>query len=269
MTKCDNLFQVGSVYGIPVNVSNMEQALQEVETLIQRRKHHYVCFIDGNLFLRFSQEKDVHDAIAGASLIYPDGIAVAKELQWNLKQPVSRVSGPSFMLRACEYGIERKWRHFFLGGADGVVQKLTAKLKEKYPEMIVAGSYTPPFRELTQEEEVQVKRMIEESHADLLWVGLGGPKQEFWMKKHLGQIEVPVMLGVGAAFDFHSGNRPWAPAWIRKLGAEWIYRTLSGGKRTFQRNIKCIFLLSFVFLCDGFCSLFRRAKAIDVRNLKD
>lgn len=269
MTEQNNFFQVGQVHGIPVNVSNMEQALREVETLVLRREHHYVCFFEGNLFLRSLREQDVHDVIAGASLIYPDGIVVAKELGWNLKRPVERVSGPSFMLRACEYGMQRKWRHFFLGGADGVVQRLTATLKEKYPEMIVAGCYTPPFRELTSEEENQVKQMIEESHADLLWVGLGGPKQEFWMKKHLKQINVPVMLGVGAAFDFHSGNRPWAPAWIRKLGAEWIYRTLSGGRRTFQRNVKCISLLSFVFLRDAFCSLFRHAEKIEVRNLKD
>lgn len=87
-----------------------------------------------------------------------------------------------------------------------------------------------PFGELTAEEERQIKQMIEESHTDLLWVALGGPKQEFWMRKYLHEINVPVMLGVGAAFDFHSGNRPWAPPVIRKIGAEWLYRTVTEGK---------------------------------------
>lgn len=92
--------------------------------------------------------------------------------------------------------------------------------------------------------------MIEESHTDLLWVALGGPKQEFWMRKYLHEINVPVMLGVGAAFDFHSGNRPWAPPVIRKIGAEWLYRTVTGGKKTSLRNIKCIFQLIFILFFD-------------------
>ena len=168
MTEQNKLFQAGLVHGIPVNISNMEQALVELETLISFREHHYVCFFEGNLFVRSLHEKNVHDVIAGA-----------KELGWNIKQPIHRVSGPSFILRACEYGEKRKWRHFFLGGANGVAQKLAENLKSKYPEMLVAGCYTPPFGELTAEEERQIKQMIEESHTDLLWVALGGPKQEF------------------------------------------------------------------------------------------
>lgn len=256
MREQNKLFQAGFVHGIPVNISNMEKALVEVETLISFREHHYVCFFEGNLFVRSLHEKDVHDVIAGASLIYPDGIVVAKELGWNIKQPIHRVSGPSFILRACEYGEKRKWRHFFLGGANGVAQKLAENLKSKYPEMLVAGCYTPPFGELTAEEERQIKQMIEESHTDLLWVALGGPKQEFWMRKYLHEINVPVMLGVGAAFDFHSGNRPWAPPVIRKIGAEWLYRTVTGGKKTSLRNIKCIFQLIFILFFDRISCIF-------------
>ncbi|MCQ2352898.1 MAG: WecB/TagA/CpsF family glycosyltransferase [Victivallaceae bacterium] len=186
-------------------------------------------------------------------------------MEWNLRRPVSRVSGPSFMLHACEYGVARQWRHFFLGGGDGVVQKLADNLKSKNPGMIVAGCYTPPFRDLTEEEELQVKTMIENSHADLLWVGLGGPKQEFWMKKHLNNINVPVMLGVGAAFDFHSGRRQWAPRFVRKWGAEWVYRTFCGGRRIFMRNMKAIPLLCFCVLFDYVACLFRPAGKIVAR----
>lgn len=246
----DKLFQTCSVHEIPVNISNKEQALVEVERLIDLHQHHYVCFFEGNLFARSLREKDVREVVSNASLIYPDGIIIAKEMEWKLKEKVSRVSGPSFLLDACEYGLQHQWRHFFYGGADGVAQKLVSNLKEKYPEIQIAGFYTPPFRELTEEEEVHIKHEIEDNHTDILWVGLGGPKQEFWMKKHLDRINVPIMLGVGAAFDFHSGNRPWAPPTIRKMGGEWLYRTFRGGRKTFIRNIKCICRLSCVVLSD-------------------
>ncbi len=265
MIQSKTLFQTGKIHGIPINVSNIDQALSEVETLIQLREHHYVCFFEGNLFFHALFDKEVHDVIAGASLIYPDGIVLQKELEWHLRQCVSRVSGPSFMLRACEYGVARQWRHFFLGGGDGVAQKLADNLKSKNPGMIVAGCYTPPFRDLTEEEEIQVKAMIEESRADLLWVGLGGPKQEFWMKRHLKKINVPVMLGVGAAFDFHSGRRTWAPRWVRKLGLEWLYRTFCGGSRIFMRNMKTIPLLCLCVLFDYVARLFRPAAKITAR----
>ena len=228
----------------------MEQALLEVESLFHLHQHHYVCFFEGNLLSRAIRESDVNNAISQASLIYPDGIVVAKEAELRLKRHVSRVPGPSFLLNACKYGIKHKWRHYFLGGANGVAEKLVANLKKSYPGIQIAGWYSPPFRDLTEEEEEEIKRKIEIAHTDFLWVGLGGPKQEFWMKKYLNKINVPVMLGVGAAFDFHSGNRPWAPLIVRKIGAEWIYRTIRGGKRTFFRNVKCVFLLSFVYLFD-------------------
>ena len=250
MVDKSKMFQTCDIHEIPVNISNMEQALLEVESLFNSHQHHYVCFFEGNLLSRAIRENDVKNAISQASLIYPDGIVVAKEVELKFKRPVSRVPGPSFLLSACEYGIKRKWRHFFLGGSNGVAEKLVANLKKRYPGIQIAGWYSPPFRDLTEEEEEEIRRETENTHTDFLWVGLGGPKQEFWMKKHLNKINVPVMLGVGAAFDFHSGNRPWAPLIVRKIGAEWLYRTISGGKRTFFRNIKCVFYLTFVYLFD-------------------
>ena len=261
----NGLFHACSIHGIPVNISNMEQALIEVETLIKLQQHHYVCFFEGNLFARSIREKEVHDVISAASLVYPDGIIIAKELEWNTKKKASRVSGPAFLLKACEYGIKHNWRHFFLGGEDGVAQKIAMNLLKKYPDLEIAGYYTPPFRELNEEEELQIKHEIENNHTDLLWVGLGGPKQEFWMRKHLNTINVPVMLGVGAAFDFHSGNRPWAPPIIRKMGFEWLYRMLRGGKRTFLRNVKCLNSLFNVLLNDKFSSYRNKTMEIIIR----
>lgn len=262
MIDTNKLFRSFPIHGIPVNISNMEQALVEVETLISLQKQHYVCFFEGNLLACALQKKDVYNVISKATLIYPDGIAVAKELQWNIGKKVSRVSGPSFLLNACQYGIKRNWRHYFLGGGDGVAQNLVNALKENYPGIQIAGCYTPPFRELTLEEDLYIKKEIEKKHVDLLWVGLGGPKQEFWMYNHLEKIKVPVMLGIGAAFDFHSGGRPWASPFIRKIGAEWLFRLLTGGKKIFVRNTKCICFLFSVLLLDWIKHFFRTKKNI-------
>jgi N-acetylglucosaminyldiphosphoundecaprenol N-acetyl-beta-D-mannosaminyltransferase len=145
------------------------------------------------------------------------------------------------MLDACQYGLAKGWRHFFYGGAEGVAEKLAWRLGERFPGLQVAGTWCPPFRSLTPEEEASARQTIEDARPDLLWVGLGGPKQEFWIAQHLGRINVPVMLAVGAAFDFHSGNRAWAPPWIRQIGMEWAYRAATGGRKTFLRNVRCVF----------------------------
>ncbi|MPM98338.1 UDP-N-acetyl-D-mannosaminuronic acid transferase [bioreactor metagenome] len=115
---------------------------------------------------------------------------------------------------------------------------------------------------MTAEEEDALKKLIEDSRADLLWVGLGGPKQEFWMNEHLGKIDVPVMLGVGAAFDFHTQFRPWAPAWVRKIGMEWLFRMATGGKRTCHRNLKCVPSVAWILFKDflKYCLLRGRQK---------
>ena len=246
----NKLFQCTDVHGIAVNRSTMAQALEELEILLSRHRSAYVCFFEANLFSCVLSDRPAREAVNGAAAIYPDGIAPAKSAMWRSGVGFERVPGPSFILRACEYGVSRNWRHFFLGGAEGVADRLAENLKRRYPGLQIAGTYCPPFRPLTEAEEDDVRRRIEDSRADLLWVGLGGPKQEFWMRAHQGRINVPVMLGVGAAFDFHSGNRPWAPKIIRSLGLEWFWRMCSGGRKTFVRNLRCVWRISWVLFGD-------------------
>ena len=163
MPNADLMFQVGTLHGIDLNVSSPELALRELESLVRLRQSHFVCFFEGNLFYRSLCDETIRKTINRATLIYPDGIAVAKALSWQLQQPVQRVSGPSFLLQACAYGIERNWRHFFLGGGDGVAERLAAKLRQKYPALQIAGTCCPPFRPLTAMEEQEVRRQIEAS----------------------------------------------------------------------------------------------------------
>ena len=249
----ENLFRCADVHGICVNRSSLAQALREVEILIEHRRGEYVCFFEANLFSRALTDRAVREVINGATLVYPDGIAPAKCASYRAKTSFPRVAGPTFLLKACEYGLDKNWRHFFLGGAEGVAEQLAENLKLRFPGLQISGTYCPPFRPLTEDEEREVKTRIEAGHTDLLWVGLGGPKQEFWMRAHQGKLDVPVMLGVGAAFDFHSGNRPWAPRIVREFGLEWLWRMFSGGYKTLLRNLRCVAKISFVLLSDLLC----------------
>lgn len=246
------------VHGVRIVSLDMAGALDAVESMVQCRRPRFICFFEGNLFSLSLGSEELRQVLNRADLVFADGVAVAKSARYRQGIEIPRVPGPSFLLQACDYGRSRGWRHFFYGGADGVAEALAERLKAQFPGLQVAGTYTPPFRPLTEAEESEVKDLVEGSGADLLWVGLGGPKQEYWMHQHLGKIQVPVMLGVGAAFDFHSGTRPWAPAWIRKLGLEWLYRAISGGRRTFFRNLRCVSHVGLVLGGDRLAGFFRK-----------
>lgn len=251
-------FKKIKIHGVGINDSNYEQAVEELDQLRQAGSGHYVCFLEANLFSLMLQDDELRRILALADAVYPDGIAIIKSAKYLTGKNLERISGPTLLLRAAEYGVPRRWRHFFYGGAAGVAEQLAKKLQAQIPGLEVAGVYSPPFRTLTDDEELAVREMIEAAKPDFLWIGLGGPKQEYWMSRHLGKINVPVMLGVGAAFDFHSGNRPWAPQWFRKHGLEWLFRMFSGGRRTFFRNLKCVSRVSMVLMRDFFRGLFRK-----------
>lgn len=216
------------------------EALERLHSLVNDGGHHYVCFCEANLCAAASRDSRLVDVLNRASMTLADGVAVRALAALVGRKVPERVPGPSFLLTACESGQERGYRHFFYGGRPGVPEEMAENLTRRFPDIKVAGTYSPPFRRLAPHEERTVKNMIEDARPHLLWVGLGGPKQEFWMAEHVGRIDVPVMLGVGAAFDFHAGSRPWAPRAVRRLGMEWAFRALTGGPRTLLRNLRCV-----------------------------
>jgi N-acetylglucosaminyldiphosphoundecaprenol N-acetyl-beta-D-mannosaminyltransferase len=226
----------------PVRITNVSrpEALHLMDVAAHSRSSHFYCFCEANLLSNALKSEPLRQALAKADAIFPDGIALMALARLLGTSLVERITGPAFMLHACEYGLTRNWRHFFYGGAPGVADRLAEKLSRQFPGLQVAGTWCPPFRSLSADEEIKVKRVIEDAQPHLLWVGLGSPKQEFWIADHLDKINVPVMLAVGAAFDFHSGNRAWAPPFIRQIGMEWAYRALTGGRKTFARNVRCV-----------------------------
>jgi N-acetylglucosaminyldiphosphoundecaprenol N-acetyl-beta-D-mannosaminyltransferase len=142
------------------------------------------------------------------------------------------------LLTACEFGIEKGWKHFFYGGAPGVVEDLVKELSLRFPGLIVSGMITPPFRPLTVEEDKEISKQINQSDADIVWVGISTPKQEMWMNAHVGKISPPVLIGIGAAFDFVAGRKQQAPRWIQHSGFEWLYRLTTEPKRLWPRYSK-------------------------------
>lgn len=224
--------------GAPVDSISLASLMHRLDKMIEDGKSHYVCFCEAHLCVRATFEREIRHVLEEASLVLPDGVSMTLGARLLGEKLPDRLPGPSVMIEYCRHGVKKNVRHFFYGGADGVAERLATSLQQQIPGISIAGIYSPPFGPLTQEEERKIIKIIEESGADVLWVGLGAPKQERWMFEHVGKINVPLMLGVGAAFDFHSGNRKWAPTWVRKAGLEWVYRMFTGGKRVFWRNAK-------------------------------
>ena len=216
------------------------ELLSVIETWLIDGHHHYACFCDANGLAYCRRDHDLQEAYRMADAVLADG-GVTKALAWvyGTKLP-ERVIGPYLFPKAMAYGVERGWRHFFYGAGPGTAEVLAEKMREQYPGVQIVGTLTPPFGELSIEQEAEVKQVIEEAKPDILWVALGCPRQEKWTYDQRSKINVPLMLPVGAVFDFYSGHIPHAPDWVHTLGLRWLWRLLTGGKRTFKRNIWCV-----------------------------
>jgi N-acetylglucosaminyldiphosphoundecaprenol N-acetyl-beta-D-mannosaminyltransferase len=164
-----------------------------------------------------------------------DGVAVVVAGK-ILGYQIPRLHGPDLMYKCCEFGVKQNWRHYFYGGKKGVPEFLRENLKRKFPGLLTVGTFSPPFRELTENEDKMIIKEINRSRPDILWVGLGLLKQETWIAQHLDKIDVPWMIGVGAAFDFLAGTVKRAPEFYRSLGLEWLYR-VAFEPRMIKRNI--------------------------------
>lgn len=221
--------------------------METIERWRANGESHYITITNPHSVILCHRDEQMREATAGAGLTLPDGVGIilaAKLLGYPHR---GRVTGPTLMLKLCDWGRAKGLKHFFYGGSPDVAETLTEKLKRSYPGLTVAGTYHPPFRELTPVEDAEIVRQINDTEPDIVWVGLGAPKQEKWMAEHLGRIQATAMIGVGAAFDFHSGNVKWTPAWARRFGLEWAYRLIQNPKRMWCRNLDSpLFLIKVI-----------------------
>jgi N-acetylglucosaminyldiphosphoundecaprenol N-acetyl-beta-D-mannosaminyltransferase len=226
------------VLGVNVSAVDIPRAVSAISGWIERGERHYVCVtgVHGVMESRHDPElRAIHNA---SGLTVPDGMP----LVWLAKRggypDTMRVYGPDLMLAVCDASLSLGHRHFFYGGGDGVADLLADRLRARFPGLAVAGTYTPPFGELSDDEAAAIERTLNAAKADIVWVGLSTPKQERWMSRWRPRLDAPVLIGVGAAFDFHAGLKPQAPPWMQRSGLEWLYRFAKEPKRLGPRYLK-------------------------------
>ncbi len=235
---------VVNVAGVHVSAVSLHEAVALVERWIERRERAYVCVCTAHGVAEARRDPTYRAVLNGASLVTPDGMPMVWLARRAGYRQVTRVYGPDLLLEVCRWSVERGWRHYFYGGAPGVADRLAGRLRHRFPGLQVAGVESPPFRPLTAQEEDAMVARLNAARPDIVWVGLGAPRQDLWMACYRDRLDAPVLVGVGAAFDFLAGVKPQAPRWMRERGLEWLFRLACEPRRLWRRYL----LLGPVFL---------------------
>lgn len=236
------------IAGVKVSAINMVDACFAMESVIKDKRQKYICVCPVSTIVECNRDENVRKVINAAYLVTPDGMPLVWIGKMRGFRNMNRVYGPDLMLKFLEVACEKGYSNFFYGSKNSVLEKLTANLLKKYPNLKIAGKYSPPFSPLNEEEDKEIINIINNSSPDIVWVGIGNPKQEVWMAEHLGKIKASLMIGVGAAFDFLAGTKPQSPRWIRDNGFEWLFRLLTEPKRLWKRYLigNALFLWFFL-----------------------
>lgn len=194
-----------------------------------------MCVRDAHGVVRCQKDSELRSIHNRAFLVTPDGMPLVWALRHAGHTECDRVYGPDLMLSVFEAGRAKGLRHFLYGATQETLDQLRKRLIAKFPDAQIIGSHAPPFRELSSQEEVDIADQINRSSADIIWVGLSSPKQERWMARMRDRLEAPMLVGVGAAFDFHAGLKRQAPRIIQRSGFEWVFRLLCEPRRLWRR----------------------------------
>lgn len=237
MNLVEDMIDRCHILGVGVSAITMAHALETIECWIKKSQPHYICLTPAHAIMECYNHPELRQIYNHSGLTTPDGMAIVWLLHWYGYRGVERVYGPDLLLATCERSVEQGYRHYFYGGAPGVPEELARKMQARFLGLQIVGVESPPFRSLTTEEDEAVVRRIRTAHPDIVWVGIGSPRQERWMKNHIGRLDVPVLVGVGAAFDFLSGNKPQAPLCVQRSGLEWLFRLITEPRRLWRRYL--------------------------------
>jgi N-acetylglucosaminyldiphosphoundecaprenol N-acetyl-beta-D-mannosaminyltransferase len=226
-----------NVLGTPVEALNLEGALSRVEDTLRISRKGYVCAIGVHGILEARRNAAVAQSFAEAVIIVPDGMPMVWIGRIQGHHGMKHVTGPELMREIFRRKQFAGLTHFLYGGKEGVADELAAKLVEQYPDTCIAGTYTPPFRELTHGEEIDLITTINKCKPDMIWIGISTPRQELLMRRLLPHLDTRLMFGVGAAFDFHTGRLRDCARWVKLLGFQWLHRLLQDPKRLWRRNV--------------------------------
>jgi N-acetylglucosaminyldiphosphoundecaprenol N-acetyl-beta-D-mannosaminyltransferase len=238
------------VLGVRISAVSLASASQQIDDWAKAGERHYVTVTGVHGVIEGQDDPSFKRILNRAGLCVPDGVPMVW-LSWLAgRKHVTRVFGPDMMLEVSALLARRRGRAFYYGGQEGVADQLAASMVARFPGLETAGTYCPPFRPLDANERRQVIAKINASRADVLWVGLSTPKQERWMAEFRPELSVPVLLGVGAAFDYNTGRVERAPPWIQRAGLEWLYRITQDPKRLWKRYARSNPLFLYYLACE-------------------
>lgn len=235
----ENVFQHphADVFGIDISAINMNRALDLSERWIATGKSAYICMTGVHGVMEAQSNANLRRILNEAFINAPDGMPMSWVGWLQGHMQMDRVYGPDFMANLCRLSVSKGYRHYLYGGQPGVAQELKDALQKRFPGLQVVGTCTPPFRNLTQDEEDALLKDVQDAKPDILWVGLSTPRQECFMADYMQRLHVPLVVGVGAAFDFHTGRLHEAPAWIKRAGFQWLHRLLQDPRRLWKRYL--------------------------------
>lgn len=246
-----NLVQRSNVLGVGISIINLDTALYAIASAVRERRRGYICVTGVHGVTEAQDDPAFRQILNGAFLNTPDGMPMVWMSKLTGFKGIDRVYGPDLMLKVFEWSQASGCRHFFYGGAEGVALELKARLEARFPGVKIVGTYCPPFRPLRPDEEQALTQQVAAARPDMFWVGLSTPKQERFMSAYLPRLDTTLMVGVGAAFDFHAGRVKQAPRWMQRSGLEWFYRLCSEPRRLWKRYLRN----NPLFVCRAFCQL--------------
>jgi N-acetylglucosaminyldiphosphoundecaprenol N-acetyl-beta-D-mannosaminyltransferase len=227
-----------NVLGVKVSALNLDLAVAEVASALERKTKGYICVTGVHGVSEARRDPEFRRVLNRAFLNTPDGMPMVWMGRWQGRRQMGRVYGPDLMLKLCESSCAKGFTHFLYGGAPGVAEELKRRLEAGSPGLKIVGTHTPPFRPLTPEEEAALARQVADLKPDIFWVGLSTPKQEKFMAQYWQKLEATLFVGVGAAFDFHAGRTRQAPRWMQRTGLEWFFRLCCEPRRLWRRYLK-------------------------------
>jgi N-acetylglucosaminyldiphosphoundecaprenol N-acetyl-beta-D-mannosaminyltransferase len=227
-----------NLLGVPIAMTDYEQTMDVMDGMIARRERGYVCAVAVHALTVAHTDAEMKRALLASTLVVPDGMPLVWAANMLGESLPHRVYGPELMRRYTQRCATQGHRVWLYGGRDqGHLVQLALRLRQQHPGIKIVGGYAPPFRPLTSEEEDALVEQVNQAKPDVLWVGIGVPKQEKWMAHIRERLDVPVMCAVGAAFDFHAGRISQAPAWMQDRGLEWTYRIAQEPRRLLPRYL--------------------------------
>jgi N-acetylglucosaminyldiphosphoundecaprenol N-acetyl-beta-D-mannosaminyltransferase len=228
------------LFGVSISAVNIPRTIEIMESWISTGHRDYVILTGAHGVVEMQDDPELRAINNGSGLTTPDGMPV---VWWGRAKgfpDIEKVYAPDIMTAMSERGAECGHRHYFYGGADGVADVVASELASRYPGLVVAGTFCPPFRALEKAEEEDIADTINRARPDVVWVGLGCPKQERWIARNRERLTAPVVIGVGAGFDFIAGTTRHAPRWIQRSGFEWLFRLLCEPRRLWSRYSRVV-----------------------------